>query len=427
MRRLIPTRAPLLVALCLTLGACGASHSPGQSMPRAASDFRDSVGVNTHNVYFDTAYGDWPRILAELARLGVRHVRDGIFADPAPQSSAFNEHFYRAVDAAVAQGLRFDFVAGKPNNPTGTIDQLVGVAAGRLRAATEALEGPNEYDAGQPVGWVGALRAYQRALFAAVRAQDPLRGVPVVGPSLIGATQGQLGSLSDALDIGNIHPYSGGDPPSGALLERNLSAAAIVSGPKRTYATEVGFDNALSATTGQAPVPEDVAGAYVLRTLLEHFDSGVQRTYLYELIDEKPDPGGLSPEQHFGLLRNDFTEKPAFIGVRDLLLLLGDPRPPEQLTPLSLGLRAPGVHSLLLQRTDGRHLLALWTDAPLWDIARRRRLDPPPQRVSLRVPANTTVTEYQPLQGASGVAVPHTGASLSLPLGAGPVILELSG
>lgn len=396
-------------------------------MPRAASNFRDSVGVNTHNVYFDTAYGNWPRILSELARLGVRHVRDGIFADPAPQSSAFNQHFYQAIDAAVAQGLHFDFVAGRPNNPTGTIDQLVGVAANRLRAATEALEGPNEYDAGQPPGWARALRGYQQALFAAVRAQSALRGVPVVGPSLIGATQGQLGGLSDALDIGNIHPYSGGDPPSRALLQRNLSAAAIVSGAKPTYATEVGFENALRATTGQAPVPEDVAGAYVLRTLLDHFDAGVKRTYLYELIDEKPDPGALNPEQHFGLLRNDFSEKPAFTGVRDLLLLLGDPRPPEQLTPLSLGVRGPGVRSLLLQRTDGRHLMVLWTDAPLWDTAARRRLDPPPQRVRVLVPANTAITEYQPLQGTSGVAVRHAGAGLSLVLGASPVVLELSG
>ena len=45
---------------------------------------------------------------------------------------------------------------------------------------------------------------------------------------------------------------------------------------------------------------------------IEHFRAGIPRTYAYELIDEKPDAALTDPEQHFGLLRNDFSEKPAF-------------------------------------------------------------------------------------------------------------------
>ncbi len=427
MRGLTQPGSSLLLVLCLALTACGAAGRAGDAGPRAASDFRDSVGVNAHSVYFDTAYANWPRILTELKRLGVRHIRDGIFASPGPQARGFNQRFYEAIDAAVAQGLHFDFVAGAPNDPTGTIDQLVGVAATRLRAATESVEGPNEYDKGQPPGWAQALRKYQSSLFAAVRAQSSLRGVPVVGPSLTGDTQAQLGSLTGALDVGNIHPYSGGSSPSPALLKRDLSAAAVVSGSKPVFATEAGFQNALSATTGQAPVPEDLAGIYVLRTLLEHFAAGIKRTYLYELIDEKPDAAATDPEQHFGLLRNDFSEKPAFTGVRNLLSLMGDARPPEQLTPLALRLQGTGVRSLQLQRADGKHLLVLWTDASLWDIATRRRLKPAAQHVHVVIGANPTVTEYQPLQGIGGAAVPYRKAGLDLLLGSDPVVLELSG
>lgn len=115
-----------------------------------------------------------------------------------------------------------------------------------------------------------------------------------------------------------------------------------VSGAKPVWATEAGFHTALRARTGQPPLSERVGAVYLERTFLEHFAMGVGRTYAYELVDEKPDPAGREPEWHFGLLRNDFSPKPAFTALRNLLAVVGsDPgiAPPR---PLALAITGGG-------------------------------------------------------------------------------------
>ena len=139
-----------VLAGLLVAGACLLAVAPAASAhaekPRSAATFRDSVGVVTHSVYYDTAYGNWPRVVAKLDELGVRHLRDGLSGNPAPAWRDWNERYFRAIDLAAAHGMRFDFIVGKPGNPAGTLDQLLSVAGGRLRHATEALEEPNEVD-----------------------------------------------------------------------------------------------------------------------------------------------------------------------------------------------------------------------------------------------------------------------------------------
>ena len=84
--------------------------------------------------------------MQRLRQLGVRHVRDGVYANPAPQWRDWNERSYRAVELAARAGMRFDFGMGRPGSGTGTLDQLLDVVGGRLRGATDALEAPNEFD-----------------------------------------------------------------------------------------------------------------------------------------------------------------------------------------------------------------------------------------------------------------------------------------
>ena len=47
--------------------------------PSPARAFGDSIGVNTHIGWYDTAgYGDFDPIESRLRELGVRYVRDGL-------------------------------------------------------------------------------------------------------------------------------------------------------------------------------------------------------------------------------------------------------------------------------------------------------------------------------------------------------------
>lgn len=382
--------------------------------------------MNTHSVYFDTAYAQWPSVVAALERIGIRHARDGIHAHPDPAWRDWNERHVRAIADAARRGIRFDLVAGRPQNPTGSIDALVHLAAGRLRGAVASLEGPNEYDLSGAPGWPEALAAYQRELYRAVRAEPRLDGVPVVGPSFGAGGERLVGRLDDALDAGNLHPYTGGRPPTADHVDEEIAAARAVSGDRPLVATEAGFHDAMQATGGQPPVPPDVAAGYVLRTHLEHFAAGIRRTFLYELVDEKPDPGGLDPEQHFGLLRTDFSEKPAAAALRRLLAELGPRRAPAVLEPLVFRLTGDAVRRLLLQRADGDHLLIVWhPDASGWDPDARRRVTPDRARFGLVVDGAAEVSVARPARAARARVVPAVAGRRSLEVGADPLVLRI--
>ena len=67
----------ILLAFALTAGAVSARGEQHQAS--RAADFTDSVGVNTHFSYTDTAYYQKPdEIIRAIEKLGVHHVRDGL-------------------------------------------------------------------------------------------------------------------------------------------------------------------------------------------------------------------------------------------------------------------------------------------------------------------------------------------------------------
>ncbi len=168
-------------------------------------------------------------------------------------------------------------------DPAPDVEQSVRVL-GRYIAA---FEGPNELDnAGDP-GWVAKLTAYMPALSAAVREHAP--GARLIGPSLVNSSS-RLELPGDLPGLFNAHPYPLGQPPEPALGEavREARPDQLRAG---AYFTEFGYHNASAATTGQPPVSEEAAAIYLPRALVAAFGAGVRRTFIYELVDEKPEPG----------------------------------------------------------------------------------------------------------------------------------------
>jgi hypothetical protein len=408
----------VLACLLVTAGPASAELV----MPRSAASFRDSVGVVTHAGFGDTAYGDWPRVVEKLDELGVRHLRDGVYANPVDHRREWNEHYYRAMEMAASRGMRFTFGFAGPAYDAGTMDELLGVVAGRLHHAAEAIEAPNEYDRfmGGP-RWPSVLASYGRLLYRRVNADPSLRSLPVLGPSLATAgAEARLGDQSAFLDRGNIHPYAGGQSPNPAHLKAEFADAALVAANKPVWATEAGYHNALRTSSGHPGVSEPVAAVYITRTFLEHFASGVNRTFVYELVDEKPEPRLQDLEQHFGLLRHDFSPKPAFTALKHLLAAVGTSGPRGRLRPLRLSVSGAGagIRRLVLQKGDGSYLIALWRLDSIWDPERRRTLHVRPDALRLRLPHAARVSVTDPV--LSGRARP-------LRLRRGAVGVELAG
>jgi hypothetical protein len=420
--------AGLLVAGLCAIAVPAASATP--IVPRSAGAFHDSIGVVTHIVYFDTSYGDWPRAVARLDELGVRHLREGVYANPSPRWRDWNERYYRAVELAAARGMRFTFGINPPGSETGTLDQILDVVGGRLRGTAEALEAPNEMD--KYVGglrWPRLLSTYGRELRRKAKVRPTTRTLPILGPSFAtpdGPTR--AGDQRAWLDVGNIHPYTGGLSPDPRHIREELQRAGVTARGKPVWATEAGFHNALRASADDQPgVSEQAAAVYLLRTFLEHYRAGIRRTYAYELIDEKPDPTGRDAEQHFGLLRNDFSRKPAFVALRNLLSAVEDPGGVPALRPLRLRVSRPDseVRRLVLQKSDGSYVVALWRLASVWDRERGRALDVSPWRVTVRLPSTARVTLADPVRSAERRRLGVRRGAVGLKLGARPLLLHV--
>ena len=65
-------------------------------------------------------------------------------------------------------------------------------------------------------------------------------------------------------------------------------------------------------------VDQTVQAKYTLDTLMDAYKDGVSATYLYELLDDYPDPGNTNAQYHFGLFNSDGTPKLAASAIHNL-------------------------------------------------------------------------------------------------------------
>lgn len=418
LRRILLGPAMALVAVLAGAGLLAAPAGAAEVGARSADSFVDSIGVNTHTYYDDTAYYTrFDTVVERLRELGVRHVREGLMTG--------REDQYRMLNELAADGIRSTLIMGEPELGADGLAELLATVKTKLPGAVEAVEGPNEYDSRGVPDWAAKLSAYQQQLYAGVKSDPALAALPVIGPSVVQKrNQEALGNISGSLDFGNVHPYPLDQPP-----ERNVSSylarAALNSGSKPVMATESGYHNTPGWTGEQPPVSEAAAATYMPRLFLDYFERGYARTFAYELLDQGADPS--QRDANWGLLRADLSPKPAFTAIRNLISVLADPGPsfaPESLS-YELGGDRAGLHQLLLQKRDGSFYLALWREQ---SVANGPVDVSPPAPSTVRVRLDRPVLEAQrfdPTGSAGATPVGQSGGELSVPVGAQVTILRL--
>lgn len=402
-------------------GTSGSSARAGiQSLQPLQAVQADSVvghyGVGIHTSFLDTPYQDTEAVADALEDLGVRHVRDDLNLNAPLQ--------YPAIKTIADRGIGFDLIMGRPGSAATAADYVNAVADQLPAGSVESLEGVNEWDyfgPDDPADWVPQMKAWQQDLYTAAKANPATAGLPVLSPALAFRwNYAVAGDMSQHADIANAHMYPGGYKPTNQIAQ--ITAALRTSIPEDVVGplvtTEAGYHNALSSDPARhLPVPEDVAGIYLPRMLLEHFNRGERRMYSYELIDEYDDPGVSEPEAYFGLLRHDLTPKPAYTAMKSLLGLLADPGP--AFTPGSLPVTVDGFPNdgryLLTQRRDGRFVLLLWRDVGVYDPVAREREQVDPADVTLRLAEPAGITVYRPSAGPEPVS-DHSRSELPLQL-----------
>ena len=423
------TRLRVAVGLATALAATlvilqvGAAGADGVRA-RSAESFVESIGVNVHLGYDDSAYNHFARIRAALDRLGVRHIRDMV-APGRPE-------VYERLRVLAAEGIKLDAIAGSPlgRYGSGTAGQEAAVIARRLGPGVVAsIEGPNEFDDQSIPHWAPILRRYQRQLWDAVRSHPSLDSVPVLAPSLVTDEHGLLGNVDDWSDEGNVHTYPAGqEPDAEGFVGDQLAFAAANTGSRPVQATETGYTNALRGTVGQLPTSERAAGIYMPRLFLDDFRRGVTRTYAYELIDPFRDPSLRHDWLHFGLLRHDFAPKPAFSATRNLIALLEDPGGEFGTDSLSYSVDggSPSLRQLLLEKRDGSFWLALWDTSSVWNPERREAVAAKESTVTLRFEESPgSVAVYRPNSGLRPLSAYFRPASLGVGVGPRVTLVQI--
>ncbi len=370
----------------------------------AAAELTRSVGVGVHWNYPDTPYGsDYSTVRKLLVDSGIRHVRGDV-------DRAGDLH-----DAGIQTTVTVDAADDGTGTPASQWDAIAPLARS---GAVDAVEGPNEPDIfwvnggwtyqGQP--FPKGVVAWQRDLYALVKSDPTTAGVQVIGPSLGRNYWGTsnpftAGELEPYVDLGNFHPYPGGnpytDPTTYAGIDRyyansdfptvtldqhpiNLKTYAPPFGNRPMAVTETGY------STGALGQSEETQAVYLPRVFLEYFRLGFPRTFAYELVDEFADPTGSNREAHFGLLRHDLTPKPAYYAVQSLMSAVtggsttGVAR--AKAIDYQLEVRMPNgydpaaVHHLVLRRPDGSTVIFVWHEVSRSDLAPLQYHPPQPIR-----------------------------------------------
>lgn len=412
-----PTSTPTTTGT--TTGTTTSAPLPGSTtgvQARTADSIVDGFGVNVHMRY-NGRYQDVAAVQSALTKLGARHVRDMLYPNDA-QISALN--------TLANAGITADLIMGIPNT-TNTPELLTSLIKTKLPKAVDSVEGANEWDVNGGTNWAAEDRAWQTRIWDAVKGDPSLKNLPVLSPSLARRYGWDtLGDMSKISDYGVLHNYPGGLLPSNFIAQNLKLLAASNGAAEPNITTEAGFTNAMNNPTTHLPTPQDVAGIYGPRLLLENLNAGIKRMYSYELIDQRADPAGTDREAEFGLLNNDWTPKPEYTALQNLLGLLSDNG--AAFTPRKLDYKVTGaptdLHSTLVQKRDGRFYLMMWRDCSLWNPVTKTKVTCTPTNVNITLP-NADVTVYRPSVQKDATKTVSSTTSLTLGIGADVKVLEI--
>ncbi len=379
------------------------------------SQFLDTIGVNTHLAYSDSSYGRGAHVLEALRYLGVDLVRESAFK---PGQRGMGSY-----DLLANAGIQFDMVVQAKRDPGEAVDAIAQFAL-RHPGSVLAVEGPNEIDH-WPVTYAGltgveAGVAFDAAIAAAVAASQTLSGVETY--SLTGAR------VDTAMAFANYHSYvKGGNQPFD-VLARNPVSTGVVAADTPLVLTEVGYHTAVGTTPGWEGVDELTQAKLTLNLLFDAHRLGIERVYLYQLLDVYPDPTASSVDRNLGLFDTDYRPKLAATAIHNLTGILNADSGVFTAPTLDLtveNLPEDGAYTVL-EKAGGARDIVLWAEPDIWDQAEDAPIDVPGESVLLDFGGlSVDVRLYDPLQSDQPIATYDDVTELSVLVADHPVIVEL--
>lgn len=373
---------------CISVVLMGTQAHAAIEVARPADAVPDSIGVNVHASFYTSAFNNWQGVINAIDDIGIRAVRDHPFdITRLNQLTAATGAKVCAIiqyEDGVTNGPPVQLIQSKLPDVLNDAKQLTGLGW---------LEGPNEYDwSADWEHWDLRLRPWMTEMYTRAKADPVLASKPVIAPSLWNAAP--VSDLGAYVDRRNTHSYHASNNPT-YDLDNHINRASLLAPDKPIISTETGYADNWS-------ISETATGKYVPRLFMEYFNRGFEKTFLYELLDQN---SWASRENHFGLLRNDFSYKPSAVALKNLIALLSDEG--QSFAPGSLEFTITGgdanLHHTLLQKHDGTYYLAIWQDAYSYDTV---------NNVDLTVPeVPVTIDFASPLLAGAKLYIPNDSAS----------------
>lgn len=380
-----------------------------------ASQFLETIGVNTHLAYSDGSYGRGAHVLDALQYLGLDLVRDSAVKPGQRGMGSF--------DLLAHAGVQFDMVVQAKRDPGEAVDAIAQFAL-RHPGAVLAVEGPNEIDH-WPVYYAGlegvaAGIAFDAAIAASIAASTVLSGVETY--SLTGAR------VDTDMAFANYHSYvKGGNQPFDVLARNPVSTGVVTAGTPLVL-TEVGYHTAVGTTPGWEGVDELTQAKLTLNLLFDAHRLGIERVYLYQLLDVYPDPTGTSVDRNLGLFDASYRPKMAATAIHNLTGIFKADSGVFTAPTLDLtvgNLPEDGAYTVL-EKAGGARDIVLWAEPDIWDQANDTPVDVPGQPVLLDFGGlSVDVRLYDPLQSDQPIATYDDVTELSVLVADNPVIVEL--
>jgi hypothetical protein len=337
------------------------SEKPGYS-----ESFVNSIGINTDFAYPNTVYGSrFSTVVSLLDHLGIKHIRDAI-----------DTGYIAKIAQLAGYGIHEDVVSSINEKPSTIIDYVAALPKGTV----DAVEGLNEWNLSGDPHWTTDVYNYQKSLYAHLKASPVTAHIPVLAPAFDTFEAAVVDWPKDAYenicDYGNTHDYfgsynpgktgSGGPHPSFGLygsIPYWMATASYDSGSKPIVSTETGYNDGDTYPPNRGSVSDSVKARYTMRTLLLSWNYGIQRTYLYQLIDVLG--------QNFGLLTGTLKAKPVYFALENLITDLESSSAEPALTPLTYSLTVPSgaltIRHTLLQSSATTYHLFLWDEVAAED------------------------------------------------------------
>jgi hypothetical protein len=418
----------IVTMLVLSAAVAPGISAPQQSVDRSAQVMRadrfiDSIGVNIHMQYLDGPYGDVGKVMELFRFLGVRHARDVV-----PEGA-------RGIVRRMAyDGIRFNLFVSGDWRKAGTLEYIRHLEA-NVPNSVASIEGYNEINNWQQTfdGRSGAAAAVaaQKSLYAAIKTHPELKHIPVIdltGFEMIKEPGFEYGRSLDGLaDVMNVHAYAQNGFQPGPWIRDGIPehyGAANRNLPKTL--TEFGYASAPESGWLMIGVDERSQAKGIVNGLFGAALAGYHRTYLYELLDQKPDPELKEREFHFGLFTNASKPKLVARAIRNIVTVLkseaGVETPVVPIEGISYEEAAKPeeripVRSLQISRPNGALIVAAWRETLFWDRATGRPLEAPPVKAEISFgKACGSILRYDILNSSEPEPLPP-GRSAAVPIG----------